>query len=599
MTMTTEHDLRKTAMLMPDRPGIYIFRDSAGTVLYVGKAKSLKKRVISYFSKNTAGKTLVMVRKAATLEHMVVDNESDALLLENNLIKKHQPRYNILLKDDKTFPWICVKKEHFPRVFLTRKVISDGSSYHGPYTSVPAVKMMIDLVRHLFQLRTCSLPLNGKSIAEGRFRVCLEYHLGNCKAPCVGLINEADYDDQIRRVLEIIRGDVGSVMDHLVALMRKYADELKFEEAQKVKEKLDMISKYRSKSLVVNASVRNVDVFGFVSDESSAFVSYIKIVDGAIVQTYSIELKIRMEEEKESLLSTAVTEIRQRVSSDSAEVIVPFMPDIKIDKLKYTVPQRGDSYKLLELANRNASIFRLERQKKDSEQSKEARTGRNLEKMMKDLNMPQLPLYIECFDNSNIQGESPVASCVVFRNGRPSNKEYRHFNIKTVTGPNDFASMEEVIFRRYRRMIEENNPLPQLIVIDGGKGQLSSAMKSITALGLEDRVTVIGIAKRLEEIYFPGDSVPLYLDKNSISLKIIQHIRDEAHRFGINFHRSKRSAKMNDSVLDEISGIGEKTKEILLKKYGSVKTIISSDLGEIEKLIGKKKAAILVAALRK
>lgn len=596
--MTTEHDLRKTAMLMPDRPGIYIFRDSAGTVLYVGKAKSLKKRVISYFSKNTAGKTLVMVRKAATLEHMVVDNESDALLLENNLIKKHQPRYNILLKDDKTFPWICVKKEHFPRVFLTRKVISDGSSYHGPYTSVPAVKMMIDLVRHLFQLRTCSLPLNGKSIAEGRFRVCLEYHLGNCKAPCVGLINEADYDDQIRRVLEIIRGDVGSVMDHLVALMRKYADELKFEEAQKVKEKLDMISKYRSKSLVVNASVRNVDVFGFVSDESSAFVSYIKIVDGAIVQTYSIELKIRMEEEKESLLSTAVTEIRQRVSSDSTEAIVPFMPDIKIDKLKYTVPQRGDSFKLLELANRNASIFRLERQKKDSEQSKEARTGRNLEKMMKDLNMPQMPLYIECFDNSNIQGESPVASCVVFRNGRPSNKEYRHFNIKTVTGPNDFASMEEVISRRYRRMIEENNPLPQLIVIDGGKGQLSSAMKSITALGLEDRVTVIGIAKRLEEIYFPGDSVPLYLDKNSISLKIIQHIRDEAHRFGINFHRSKRSAKMNDSVLDEISGIGEKTKEILLKKYGSVKTIISSDQGEIEKLIGKKKAAILVAALR-
>jgi len=596
--MTAEHDLKKTALLMPDRPGVYIFRDNSGTVLYVGKAKSLKKRVVSYFSKNTGGKTLIMVRKAASLEHMVVDNESDALLLENNLIKKHQPRYNILLKDDKTYPWICIKKEHFPRVFLTRKVLSDGSSYHGPYTSVPGAKTMVELVRHLFQLRTCSLPLNERSITEGRFRVCLEYHLGNCKGPCVGYIDETTYDEQIRRVMEIIKGDVGSVIDHLETLMRKYATELKFEEAQKVKEKLEMILKYRSKSLVVNASVRNVDVFGFVYDVSSAYISYIKIVDGAIIQTYSIELKIRMEEEKESLLSTAVTEIRQRVSSDSAEAIVPFMPDIKIDKLKYTVPQRGDSYKLLELANRNASIFRLERQKKGAEHSKEARTGRNLERMMKDLNMPQMPVHIECFDNSNIQGESPVASCVVFRNGKPSNKEYRHFNIKTVTGPNDFASMEEVIYRRYSRMIEESKQLPQLIVIDGGKGQLSSAMKSLDKLELGEKVTVIGIAKRLEEIYFPNDSVPLYLDKNSISLKIIQHIRDEAHRFGINFHRSKRSAKMNDSVLDEISGIGEKTKELLLQKFGSVKNIISSDSDEIEKLIGKKKAAILAAALK-
>lgn len=584
---------------MPDRPGIYIFRDAEGTVLYVGKAKSLKKRVSSYFLSRVSGKTLIMVNKAASLEHQVVYNESDALLLENNLIKIHQPRYNILLKDDKTFPWICIRNEPFPRVFLTRKVISDGSLYNGPYTSVQSVKTLVDLVRHLFQLRTCSLPLNTRSIGDGRFKVCLEYHLGNCKAPCVGLISEEEYREQIDKVIRIIRGDVSTVKSHLESLMNDYARELKYEEAQKIKEKLEMISRYRSKSLVVNASVKNVDVFGFINAETSAFVSYMKVVEGAIVQTYSIELKIRMEEEKESLLSTAITEIRQRVLSDSPEVIVPFMPDIKIDKIKFSVPSRGDRLKLLELANKNALFFKMERLKKASEKSKEARTERNLEKMMKDLNMPLIPLYIECFDNSNIQGESPVASCVVFRNGKPSNKEYRHFNIKTVEGPNDFASMEEVIYRRYSRLINEGKPLPQLVVVDGGKGQLSSAMKSIDALNMRDKVSVIGIAKRLEEIYFPDDSVPLYLDKNSISLKIIQHIRDEAHRFGITFHRLKRSSIMNVSALDEISGIGEKTKEILLKKYGSVKKISLAPAGEIENLIGKKKAAIIIAAVKK
>jgi len=584
---------------MPDRPGIYIFRDAEGTVLYVGKAKSLKKRVSSYFLSRVSGKTLIMVNKAASLEHQVVYNESDALLLENNLIKIHQPRYNILLKDDKTFPWICIRNEPFPRVFLTRKVISDGSLYNGPYTSVQSVKTLVDLVRHLFQLRTCSLPLNTRSIGDGRFKVCLEYHLGNCKAPCVGLISEEEYREQIDKVIRIIRGDVSTVKSHLESLMNDYARELKYEEAQKIKEKLEMISRYRSKSLVVNASVKNVDVFGFINAETSAFVSYMKVVEGAIVQTYSIELKIRMEEEKESLLSTAITEIRQRVLSDSPEVIVPFMPDIKIDKIKFSVPSRGDRLKLLELANKNALFFKMERLKKASEKSKEARTERNLEKMMKDLNMPLIPLYIECFDNSNIQGESPVASCVVFRNGKPSNKEYRHFNIKTVEGPNDFASMEEVIYRRYSRLISEGKLLPQLVVVDGGKGQLSSAMKSIDALNMRDKVSVIGIAKRLEEIYFPDDSVPLYLDKNSISLKIIQHIRDEAHRFGITFHRLKRSSIMNVSALDEISGIGEKTKEILLKKYGSVKKISLAPAGEIENLIGKKKAAIIIAAVKK
>ncbi|MHC1730966.1 MAG: excinuclease ABC subunit UvrC [Bacteroidales bacterium] len=596
--MTDRENIRATAAMLPDKPGVYQFIDTSGTILYVGKARSLRKRVGSYFSKNQSGKTQVMLSRASELRHIVVDNESEALLLENSLIKKHQPRYNILLKDDKTYPWICVKNEHFPRVFMTRKLIPDGSSYFGPYTSVMAVRTLLELIRHLFQIRTCSLPLTEKSINDGKFKVCLEYHLGNCKAPCIGLINEVEYNQQITRIKDIIKGDLSGVTSHLESVMKKFAADLRFEEAQKIKEKLEFLSRYRSKSTVVNSSVRNVDVFGCSVDEGSMFISYMKVVTGAIVQSWSVELKLRLEEETESLLSTAVTEIRQRVSSDSPEIIVPFMPDILIDKIKYSVPQRGDRYKLLELANRNAVFFRLERQKKTMERSKENRTEKNLERMKKDLHMPALPLHIECFDNSNIHGESAVAACVVFRNGKPSNREYRHFNIKTVTGPDDFASMEEVIHRRYRRMIDEKNPLPQLVVIDGGKGQLSSAVRSLESLGLRGEITVIGIAKKLEEIYFPGDSVPLYLDRNSITLKIIQHLRNEAHRFGINFHRGKRSSKMNLSLLDEIPGIGEKTKELLLKKFGSVKKVAEASPAELENVVGSKKAVLIAAALR-
>jgi len=596
--MSAVEALKSTVSALPDKPGVYQFIDASGTILYVGKARSLRKRVGSYFTGNQSGKTRVMLSRAADLRHIVVDNESEALLLENSLIKKHQPRYNILLKDDKTYPWICVKNEHFPRVFMTRRLVADGSAYFGPYTSVPAVKTLLELVRHLFHVRTCSLPLNTRSVSEGKFKTCLEYHIGNCEAPCIGLISEEKYNLQTDRIKEIIKGDLSGVTAYLESLMRQYAKDLKFEEAQKIKEKLELLSKYRSKSVVVNTSVRNVDVFGCSAEEGSIYISYIKVVSGAIVQSWSVELKMRMEEEKESLLSTAVTEIRQRVSSDSQEVIVPFMPDIKLDKVKYTVPQRGDRYKLLELANRNAVFFKLERQKKRADRSKEKQTEKNLEKMKKDLHMPELPLHIECFDNSNIQGESAVAACVVFRNGRPSNREYRHFNIKTVTGPDDFASMEEVIYRRYRRMLDEQKPLPQLVVIDGGKGQLSSAVKSLDALGIRGRLTMIGIAKKLEEIYFPGDTVPLYLDKNSITLKIIQHLRNEAHRFGINFHRVKRSSVMNRSILDEIPGIGEKTKERLLKKFGSVKKLSEATVEELEKIVGAKKASLLAAALR-
>lgn len=423
--------------------------------------------------------------------------------------------------------------------------------------------------------------------------------MGNCKAPCVGLVSEEEHNQQIARIKEIVKGDLSGVTAYLESVMKTLASELKFEEAQKVKEKLEILTKYRSKSVVVNTSVNNVDVFGCSIDEGSMYVSYMKVVSGAIVQSWSVELKIRMEEEKEALLSTAVTEIRQRVSSDSPEVIVPFMPDILLDKVKYTVPQRSDRYKLLELANRNAVFFRLERQKKAVERSKENRTEKNMERMKQDLHMPVLPVHIECFDNSNIQGESAVAACVVFRNGKPSGSEYRHFNIRTVTGPDDFASMEEVIHRRYKRMLDEEKPLPQLIVIDGGKGQLSSAVKSLEGLGLRGVITIVGLAKKLEEIYFPGDSVPLYLDKHSITLKIIQHLRNEAHRFGINFHRGKRSSVMSRSLLDEIPGIGDKTKELLLKKFGSVKKISEASPEELEMAAGRKKAALIVAALKK
>lgn len=584
---------------LPDSPGVYQFLDASGTILYVGKARSLRKRVASYFSGNQTGKTSVMLSKAEELQHIVVDNESDALLLENSLIKKYQPRYNILLKDDKTYPWICIKNEPFPRVFMTRKLIADGSSYFGPYTSVPAVRTLLELIRQLFQIRTCSLPLREEHIAKGKFKVCLEYHIGNCKAPCTGLVSRQEYDQNILKIRQIIKGNISSVTAHLEKEMKNYAAGLKFEEAQKIKEKLDILSRYRSKSVVVNSSVRNVDVFGCTEDDNSLYVSYMKVVDGAVVQTWSVELKLRLEEERESVLSTAVTEIRQRVSSDSPEIIVPEKPDIMEEGIKYSVPRRGDRLKLLQLANRNALYFKLERQKKAAEKSRENRTEKNLEKMKKDLHMPLLPVHIECFDNSNIQGESAVAACVVFRNGKPSNKEYRHFNIKTVSGPDDYASMEEVIFRRYRRMLDEGRSMPQLIVIDGGKGQLSSAVRSLDSLGLRGRFSVIGIAKRLEEIYFPGDPIPLYLDRNSITLKIIQQLRNEAHRFGITFHRNRRSAGMNRSLLDEIPGIGEKTKEKLLKRFGSVKRAAEASPAELEEAIGRQKAAILIAALRK
>jgi len=591
--MTTKEKFKSVLSLLPDKPGVYQFIDSADIILYVGKAKNLKKRVTSYFSKNQSGKTTVLLKKTNNIRHIIVDNESDALLLENNLIKKHQPRYNILLKDDKTFPWICIKNEPFPRVFSTRNTIRDGSQYFGPYTSGLMVKTLIDLIRKLYNLRTCPHNLTESNIKAGKFKVCLEYHIGNCKAPCIALQSENDYSENIQQIKDILKGNISKVIDYLKEEMGKLSEGLRFEEAQRIKEKIEILSRFKSRSTIVSNTIKNVDIFAFTQESDNAYVNYLKVIQGAVIQALTIELKIRIDEEKESILGFAITEIRQRLSSDSPEIILPFKPDILLDNVKYTVPLAGEKLKLLELAERNAIYYKLEQKKKRMEHAPQVRTGKNLEKLKNDLHMADIPVHIECFDNSNIMGTNPVAACVVFRNAHPSKKEYRHFNIKTVTGPDDFTSMEEIVFRRYKRIIEEEQNLPQLVIIDGGKGQLSSAMKSISKLGLREKITVIGIAKKLEEIYFPGDSVPIYLDKNSISLKIIQQLRNEAHRFGINFHRDKRSSEMIKSDLDQIRGIGPKTKEILLKKFGSVDKIRNASPAELEIVIGHSKTAVL------
>ena len=597
--MAAEAKFKTILSLIPDNPGVYQFVDSAGVVIYVGKAKNLKKRVTSYFSKNQSGKTIALLNKTHDIRHIVVDNESDALLLENNLIKRHQPRYNILLKDDKTFPWICIKNEPFPRVFSTRNPVRDGSYYFGPYTSGLMVKTLISLIRQIYKLRTCSHNLTKSNIEAGKFKVCLEYHMGNCNAPCVGWQEEPEYLENIDQIRDILKGNISKVIDHLKQVMDQYSKDLRFEDAQAVKEKIEILSGYRNKSIVVSNTIKNVDVFGLTQESDNVYVNYLKVVQGSVIQAYTIGLKIRVDEEKESILGFAITEIRQRLSSDSPEIILPFKPDILLDKIKYTVPKAGEKQKLLELAERNAIYYKLEQKKKLMEHSPQVRTGKNLEKLKNDLHMPELPSHIECFDNSNIMGTNPVAACVVFRNARPSKNEYRHFNVKTVTGPDDFSSMEEIVYRRYRRMIEENQKLPQLVIIDGGKGQLSSAMKSISKLNLREKVTVIGIAKKLEEIYFPGDSVPIYLDKNSISLKIIQNLRNEAHRFGINFHRNKRSSDMVRSDLDQIKGIGPKTKEILLKHFDSVEKIKVASAEELKNLLGAAKSSVITDYFRK
>ena len=575
---------------LPDNPGVYQYFDKEGKILYVGKAKNLKKRVSSYFNKvHDTAKTNVLVKKIATIKHIVVPTETDALLLENNLIKKLQPRYNVLLRDDKTYPWICIKKEPFPRIFSTRKMIKDGSEYFGPYTSFKTVHTILDLVKELYPLRTCTYDLSQANIRSGKFKVCLEYHIGNCKGACEGYETSENYQNQVNAIREILKGNFKESLKDFKKLMTDLAMDMCFEEAQKIKEKIEVLENYQAKSTILNPKISNVDVFSIISDEAMAYVNFLQISHGAIVRSHTLELKKKLEETDEELLELAVVELRERFHLNSKEIILPFELDFG-DKIKVTVPQLGDKKQILELSQRNAKYYRLDQLKQIQIVDPDRHTNRIMAQMQKDLRLSVEPRHIECFDNSNIQGTNPVSACVVFKDGKPNKKEYRHFNIKTVEGPNDFASMEEVVYRRYKRMLDENQPLPNLIIIDGGKGQLSSALKSLDELGLRGKIAIIGIAKRLEELFYPGDSVPLYLDKKSETLKIIQHLRNEAHRFGITFHRDKRSKNAIQSELELISGIGEKTREMLLKHFKSVKRIKEASEKEISDVIGVSKA---------
>jgi excinuclease ABC subunit C len=594
MVLKNSEYLKSLVSVLPDQPGIYQYFDSTGKIIYVGKAKNLKKRVSSYFNKNLQNrKTELLVRNISEIRHMVVETEQDALLLENNLIKKYQPRYNIRLKDDKTYPWIVIKNEPFPRVFQTRNVIRDGSSYFGPYTSILTVRMLLDLFRKLFKLRNCKYSLSDTNIQQKKIKVCLEYHIGNCQAPCIGKIDRDTYQKNIEQIKEILKGNISGVIKYLKDLMREYSWEMKFEEAALVKEKLDMLEKFQSRSTVVSNSITDVDVFTIDEDESFAYVNYLKIIQGAIMQTYTLELKKVLDESAAELLAFAIVEIRQKIFSNAREILVPLKLDIDFEGVKIKVPQQGEKRKLLELSERNAKYFRLEKMKHQMVSKAEKNEVRILETMQKDLQLKVQPVHIECFDNSNLQGTNPVSSCVVFRNTRPSKKDYRHFNVKSVEGSDDFASMEEVVYRRYRRLIEEESSLPQLIVIDGGKGQLGAALKALEKLQLRGKIAIIGIAKKLEEIYFPGDSVPLYLDKNSETLKIIQQLRDEAHRFGITFHRNKRSGEFVKSELEGISGIGEKTIKVLLNQFKSVENLKNQSFSQVAEQIGHSKARLL------
>jgi len=586
-------DLELQVKTLPNLPGVYQYFDKEDTIIYVGKAKNLKKRVSSYFTKNHEyGKTRVLVKKIVKIQHIVVDTETDALLLENNLIKKYQPRYNVMLKDDKSYPWICIKKERFPRVFMTRRVIKDGSEYYGPYTSVKTVHNLLDLIKQLYPLRTCNYDLSQSKIDSGKYKVCLEYHLKNCKGPCEAFQDEDSYTDHIKTIRNIIKGNFKESIDSLHEIMMGYAEEMNFEEAQRIKEKLDSLKNYQAKSTIVNPSINNVDIFSIISDETHGYANFFKIMNGAIIQSYTTEIKKKLEETDKELLELFIIETRQRFNSLSREIYVPFEVEVG-QNIKVTIPKLGDKKRIVELSQRNAKYYRQEQFKQIKIVDPDRHTKRIMAQMQKDLRLSKEPRHIECFDNSNIQGTHPVAACVVFKDGKPNKKEYRHFNIKTVEGPDDFASMEEVVFRRYRRLLEEDKPLPQLIVIDGGKGQLSSALKSLDVLGLRGKIAIIGIAKRLEEIYYPGDSVPLYLDKKSETLKIIQHLRNEAHRFGITFHRNKRSKSAIQSELEQIPNIGKQTITNLLRKFKSAKRVKSASLDELIEVVGNSRAQIV------
>ncbi|PKP27070.1 MAG: excinuclease ABC subunit C [Bacteroidetes bacterium HGW-Bacteroidetes-2] len=579
---------------LPDSPGVYQYYDKEDKLLYVGKAKNLKKRVASYFNKTQEnGRTRLLVKKIKTIQHIVVFSETDALLLENNLIKKYQPRYNVMLKDDKSYPWICIKNERLPRVFSTRRMIKDGSEYFGPYTNMKTVHTLLDLIKGLYPLRTCNYDLSNEKINSGKFKACLEFHLGNCLAPCENKQTEADYNENIDAIRQLVKGNFKDSLQRFRNQMKAYATNLKFEDAQRLKEKIEILENYQSKSTVVNPKINDVDVFSIVSDESYAYVNFLQLSYGSIIRSHTLEIKKKLNESDKELLELAIIEIRQRFQSQCKEVYVPFAVNLG-EEIKTHIPQLGDKKHILELSIRNAKYHRMERFKQLKIIDPHRHENRIMAQMQKDLRLSQEPRHIECFDNSNIQGSNPVAACVVFKNGKPSKNDYRKYNIKTVEGPDDFASMEEVVYRRYKRLLEEKQPLPQLIIVDGGKGQLSSALKSLDILELRGKIAIVGVAKRLEELFFPNDSIPLYLDKKSESLKIIQQLRNEAHRFGITFHRDKRSKQALNTELETIPGIGENTVVTLLKQFKSAARIKKATLEEIEVVIGANKAKKII-----
>ena len=589
-------DLKEVSRNLPKKPGIYQFYSASDELIYVGKAKDLKNRVSSYFNntQHENNKISVLVSRIAYIKHFVVETESDALLLENNLIKQYKPRYNVLLKDDKTFPWICIRNEAFPRVFMTRNVLNDNSQYFGPYTSVVLVKTLLTLIKQLFKLRTCNYHLSNENIANEKFKVCLEYHLGNCLGPCIGLQMESNYNEAVQEIKNILKGNISQVINYLKERMIDSSSIYNFELADTYKRKIEILEKYRSKSTIVNPSIKNIDVFSFILDGDISYCNYLKVIDGAIIQTHTSELKRRLDETKEELLLFCITDIRTRFSSESSEIIVPFIPGMQIKNGICVVPKKGDKKKLLDLSERNIKLYLLDKQKRNSEKNIETREDRILKTMKKDLRLTELPYHIECFDNSNLQGTNPVAACVVFKNGKPIKSEYRLFNVKSVKGPDDYLSMKEIIFRRYSRQLSENESIPNLIIIDGGKGQLSVAVETLSKLNLTGKIGIIGIAKKLEEIYFPYDPVPLYLDKNSETLKLIQLLRNEAHRFGIRFHRQKRSKTFIHSELEEYKGIGPKTIQKLLINFKTIENIKHASFEQLSKIVGHSKAKMII-----
>ncbi|MCT4615489.1 MAG: excinuclease ABC subunit UvrC [Marinifilaceae bacterium] len=594
--------LKSILSSIPKLPGVYQYFDKEGNIIYIGKAKQLRKRVSSYFNReHDQAKTYILVKKIAEIKHIIVDSEEDALLLENNLIKKYKPKYNILLKDDKSFPWICIKNEDFPRVFSTRNLQKDGSEYYGPYTNLKMVSIILDVIKSLFKLRTCKHNLNYENVAIGRYKLCLEYHIQNCHGPCQQRQTKDDYDNNISQIRNILKGNINQVIARMKSEMIQLADNYEFEKAHLLKQKIDILSNYQSKSTIVSPSLNNLDVYSILENETNGevYVNFMKVINGAIMQVHTIEVKQKLDENIEEILEMAIIEIRQKLNSNSKEIIVPFNMNFGIKDAKFIVPQIGDKKKLLQLSERNLKYYKLDKLKKQDNKESKDRTQSILELMKSDLRLNKLPSHIECFDNSNIQGTNPVASCVVFKNARPSKKDYRKFNIKTVVGANDFASMEEIIYRRYKRLIDEKQDLPQLVIIDGGKGQLGAALNSFERLNIRGEIAVIGIAKRLEEIFFPGDQYPLYLDKNSYTLKVIQHLRNEAHRFAITFHRDKRSKNFIKTELDDIKGVGQKSISALYNHFKTIEKIKEQNLKSLSEIVGKNRAKIIYEYLKK